>query len=339
VSRTKIAPGKQREFLDEVQKATNFGWDAIAKLSNVCPRSLRDWRREKHNMNYETLLKLHKISNVPIPKGLKVCAEHWSTKKASKIGALRRYELYGNPGTSEGRRRGGVNSQRKFRLNPEYAKKLGVKIRKQINEPLFSSLLAEFAGILLGDGGIADHQVCITFNRQTDREYSLFLQKIIKELFSVSSSIVSKKSDKGDNVVISSKNLVEFLKNIGLKKGSKVGQQIDIPNWIWQDRNYQIACLRGLIDTDGSFYSYRHRTNNKTYCNFAMCFTNHSKPLLKSTYRIIEILSFKPIMSNDNRIYLHRKKDIDRYFLEIGTHNPKHRKKYDNYIEYRKINN
>jgi len=324
--------GRQGEFLNRVREVTNFKWDVIGRLSNVHQRSLRDWRREKYNMNYEALLNLHKVSKVPIPKGIKVLPEYWSVNKASKIGAVMRYGLYGNPGTPKGRRKGGVNSQIKFRRNPEYAKKIGVKVRKYIKQPPFCSLLAEFVGIILGDGGISDYQISITFNRQTDREYSLFLQKIVKRLFSISSSVISTKSDKGDNVVISSKSLVEFLENMGFKRGSKVRHQINLPVWIWRDRNYQIACLRGMIDTDGSFYSYHHKTYNKTYCNFAMCFTNHYKPLLESVYKILKILGLNPITSKDNRIYLHRKKDIDRYFSEVDTHNPKHRKKYDNYI-------
>lgn len=335
MSRAKISRGGQREFLNSVQKATNFDWDTIAKLCNVCPRSLQDWRREKCNMNYEALLKLYKISKAPIPKDIEVLPEYWSTKKAAKIGAVRRYEVYGNPGTPEGRRKGGINSQKKFRLNPEYAKKVGIKVRKYINQPSFSPLLAEFVGILLGDGGISDYQVSITFNRETDREYSIFLQKIVEDLFSISPSTVLTKTDKGDNVVISSKNLVEFLKKIGLKKRNKVRQQINIPDWIWQDKRYQIACLRGLIDTDGSFYSYCHKTYNKIYCNFAMGFANHSKPLLKSVYKILKLLNFAPTITKNNRVYLYRKKDINRYFLEIDTHNPKHRKKYDEYIRGR----
>lgn len=65
-----------------------------------------------------------------------------------------------------------------------------------------------------------------------------------------------------------------------------------------------------------------------------MCFTNYSKPLLKSAYRILKDLEFTPVI-NTKRVYLHKYADIDRYFKEVGTHNPKHLKKYRDYVEIR----
>lgn len=66
---------------------------------------------------------------------------------AARSGALRRYELYGNPGTADGRIKGGTVSQRKFQDNPEQANLSGFKIRRDITRPERSALLAEFPGI------------------------------------------------------------------------------------------------------------------------------------------------------------------------------------------------
>ena len=279
-------------------------------------------------MSYETMLKLHKITDAPIPKILEILPEFWSAKKFARLGALRRYQLYGDLGTPEGRRKGGINSQRLFRLNPEYAKKLGIKVRKTIKKPRLSIELAEFIGIMLGDGGISNYQINLTFNAQTESEYTSYVQKLIKKLFLISASITLRPLDNANRVVASSKNLVEFLERVGLEKSNKIK---NIPRWILDNRSYSIACLRGLVDTDGSFYSYRHKVFNKIYCNFAMSFTNYSKSLLRTVYKILKYLDFTPVIDSKH-VYLHKRKEIDRYFKEIGSSNLKHSQKYKNYL-------
>lgn len=331
MSRAKLKNGQQRQFLNRIAKYFYFNWAKIAKVSSVCNRTLRDWRREKYKMNYEALLRLHRISKIPIPKDIKILPEHWSIKKASRLGAIIHNKLYGNPGTLEGRRKGGRNSQKLFRSNPEYARKAGVIVRKIIKEPAHSEELAEFIGIMLGDGGISNYQINITLNNETDREYSVYVQELIKKLFSISVFVLSRRLEKTDRIVASGRSLVEFLKRKGLIVGNKVRSQIDIPAWILNNRKYAIACLRGLIDTDGSFYSYEHTVFKKKYYNFAMCFTNHSMPLIKKVSRILNKLGLSPIM-NTKRVYLHRAKDIDKYFSEVGTHNPKYLQRYKNFI-------
>jgi len=53
----------------------------------------------------------------------------------SRLGALRRYELYGNPGTSEGRSKGGRKTGLLIKNNPDLAKSLGLIVRKTITCP------------------------------------------------------------------------------------------------------------------------------------------------------------------------------------------------------------
>lgn len=334
MARVKIAKGGLREFLDEVLVKSRLDTESLGKVCGVSGRTIRDWRREKYNMNYEALLKLHKISGIPIPRFVEILPEYWSTKKASRLGALKRNELYGSPATPEGRRRGGLTTMRKFHEDPKFAKMIGLKLRTSMNCPNYSPALAEFIGIMLGDGYIKSNktQTGISFNIETDYRHAKYIQGLIKRLFNLNSSINCDRDSKSAVVLVSSRNLVEFLISVGLKTRDKVVNQVDIPEWINLKKEYKISCLRGLIDTDGSFYSYLHKVFKKTYSNFAMCFTNHSLPLLRSVYKILKILGFNPILSNDRRIYLHKKKDIERYFREIGSNNSKHLKKYRDFI-------
>ena len=176
----------------------------------------------------------------------------------------------------------------------------------------------------------------ITLNRETDKEYFSYIQKLIIKLFAISSSVISHnhKSDKAAAIVIYSKSLIKFLLKKGLQIGNKIHNRIDVPGWIMNEKKYKIACARGMVDTDGSFYYYTHKVNKKIYTNFAICFTNHSAPLLESLYRIFKELEFKP-SRNKWRIYLYRKKDIEAYVDNIGSNNPKHISKYKAYIQER----
>ena len=255
--------------------------------------------------------------------------EYWSTKKASRLGAIRRNELYGNPGTPEGRRKGGTSTCKKFFSDPILAEKMRFKLRKKMQQPVESALLAEFAGILLGDGGIrGGHQVTISYNTKTDKKYAGFIQEAIGKLFGFSSSIYPRKGANGADIVISSVNLVEFLadKNI-LKKGNKIINQIDIPKWVKENINYRICCLRGLMDTDGGIYYHKYKSNRRWYKYPRLSFSSASAPLLDSVGIILKNLNFNP-KKGSNKITLYRLPEIKRYFEEIGTHNSKHLDRY-----------
>jgi len=327
--RIKLLKGEQGKFLNNVAKETDFSWDTISRLSSVCKRTFFDWRREKHQMAYEALLKLQKISKVPLPKNIKILPEYWSIKKAARLGAMRRYELYGNPGTRDGRKKGGMASYKRFSSDPIFAKKVRFKLRKKMRYPSESLFLAEFAGLLLGDGGIrGDYQVTISFNTKTDKEYAGYIQALIGKLFGFSSSIYPRRGANGADIVISSVNLVEFLadKDI-LKKGNKIVNRINIPDWILRNRDYRISCLRGLMDTDGGIYYHKYKINRKWYKYPRLSFTSASKPLVGSVKKILEQLNFTPKV-NKEKVTLYRLPEIKRYFEEIGTHNSKHLDRY-----------
>lgn len=329
MSRIVLDKGCQRTFLNRVYAKSGLDWSHIANICSVSERTIRDWRREKFYMKYESAQALSEKTSVSLWRSKKILPDYWNTKKAAPIGAKRRYEIYGNPGTVEGRKKGGINSQMKFRKNPDYAKNLGIKIKKIIHKPKDSSDLAEFIGILLGDGGLTEYYATVSLNRETDKEYSLYVQKLIRKLFGILSSIISGKSknDKADRIVVYSKDLIEFLLDKGLDTGNKMHNKVNIPYWIKEKKEFKKACVRGLIDTDGSFYSYKHKVNNKVYSNFAMCFTSYSTLLLNSVHNILKELNFRP-SKNDKRLYLHRKKDIESYINVVGSHNPKHINKY-----------
>lgn len=90
-------------------------------------------------------------------------------RRAGRLGALARYRLYGNPGTLAGRRKAGRLLVGWIRDNPEAARLGGAAVTKEIKRPPLSPLLAEFVGILIGDGSIRSRfQVAVSFDHSRD---------------------------------------------------------------------------------------------------------------------------------------------------------------------------
>lgn len=328
MARVEFSKIKQSSFLDFIQKKESLTNGQIAEKCNVCERTFRDWKRDKYKMSYFALQRLCVMAGVSMPKGIKVLTEHWGVSIAGRVGGKKYMELYGSLGTLESRRRGGIVSQNMFRENRAYAEKVGFILRKKVKYPERSELLAEFIGVMIGDGSIRnDYQIAIAFNGREDQDYAVYIQYMIKKLFDVTSSI--KKNDLSAEIVVSGKSLVEFLAKIGLSKGNKVVNQIRVPNWIFERKEYQTACLRGLFDTDGCVYQHNYVVENKRYKYVKMCFRNYSLPVLISFKDMLVNLGFHPVTDiRQKSVYLHTSFEVNKYFLEIGTSNLRYFNRY-----------
>jgi hypothetical protein len=200
---------------------------------------------------------------------------------------------------------------------------------KSIQHPLHSADFAEFAGILLGDGGLTKYQLTITLNHIEEREYMEFVIELIEKLFGVEAAIYHRPDFSVFNIVISRRELIIFCtENLGINVGDKIKQQIDIPSWIENNETFSIACMRGLFDTDGSVVLHRYSVGGKQYCYKKLEFCSMSPPLRKSVYDILYKLDMHPRIAREKSVWLDSQKDVKRYFEAIGSHNPKHLKRY-----------
>jgi len=329
MARMKFPKGLQEEFLSEMLETVNFDLRQMSKIAGVHIRTLFDWRREKYQISHKALKRFCKTSKAPIPKNIEILPEHWSIPKAASAGGRTTARRYGGPGTPEGRRKGGVNSQRKFSLDPEYAKKLSFKIRKKINNPKKSPRLAEFIGIMLGDGHIDKSQITVSVNNKVDQEYGYYVSQIIKKLF----NIIAPMSVRKNTLVItaSSRNLVDYLVSRDMKRGDKIRQQIDVPKWIFANKKFIKECLKGLVDTDGGIYFHHHSVKGIKYSHIGLCFTSHSQPLLKSVEKMLLIFGLNAKHSKRGHVFLYGRKQIAKYLNIIGTSNPKHLTRFKSY--------
>jgi hypothetical protein len=181
--------------------------------------------------------------------------------------------------------------------------------------------LAEFLGALAGDGHMGvKYQVCFAVSNLVDKEYSLHIQQLFKDLFNIDATMYVQMNCR--KVKTYSKKLLNFLHNeyghpIGKKK-----HRLHIP--IFEDNKFLLAYLRGLFDTDGSFYE---RGSGRGVVNICSLDSIHMQEVAEALRRN----GFHVCVSGKG-LYIYRRQDIRRFFEEVNPSNIKHRRKYDLFI-------
>jgi len=299
----------------------NVNSDYLGIIVNISGRSFRDWINERTLGEKNKLVYLSKISGILLPDVVDEREEWWSGKINGRSGALARMKLYGPPGVGWGRKKGGQISQLRRRENPEKYRVLGCNVSRQFKLPRKTKLLAEFFGIILGDGGLTNAQLKIILNSVADCKYMQYVIKRSVELFGYKPYVYKVKNAKANTLNFSGVELVKFFERNGLVVGNKVVHQVDVPFWIRKNRLFSTWCLRGLMDTDGGAFVHTYRVNGKKYEYLKINFTNRSQPLLKFVHNTLSSLGLSPKFQSDNKVWLYSRHDVFRYFDVIGSSN------------------
>ena len=202
--------------------------------------------------------------------------------------------------------------------------------RKVVTLPQESGQLAELIGIIYGDGSIGNSwQVIISLNSITYAEYAKYIQSLMLSLFELEARLRKRPNQNTLVVVLTSTTAVDFLVEKGAVRGNKLINTEGIPSWILANQDYERFFVRGIVDTDGCLYFHTHFVNGKKYVNIGLCFTNYSPKLILEISSILESFQIRAhITDRGRRIYLYRKKDIEKYLEEFGTSNARIIRKY-----------
>lgn len=205
--------------------------------------------------------------------------------------------------------------------------------RKPAILPTKCNELAEFIGIMLGDGGIhTPWQATITVNWVADKDYAEHVANLCYSLFNIYPSIYKRKKTNAAVIRLSSTSVVEYLIKLGLHRGNKLKQGLAIPEWIMRRRSYRLACVRGLVDTDGCIFMHKHKIKGKEYRNIGLTFTSYSPELIEQVAEILAEVKIMPHITERHRdIYLYRADAVSRYLETIGTSNPRITSVYENW--------
>lgn len=195
-----------------------------------------------------------------------------------------------------------------------------VKIPKK-----YSTDMAEFFGIMLGDGHLSHFQVQVNLGTK-EIEYAKYVCTLIEKIFKTKPKIAIRATGYHD-VYFGSTIVTSWLSKEGLVY-NKVKAQVGVPKWIFSHVEFMNSFLRGFFDTDGSVYKLKF--------GIQVSLTNHSYPILISLHKMLSKLQYNPSSINTHRIYLTRRKDLERFFKEVKPKNPKHVRRFKNFISMRR---
>ncbi|OGH08766.1 MAG: hypothetical protein A2152_00070 [Candidatus Levybacteria bacterium RBG_16_35_6] len=319
--RIKFLPGQQRQFIEKITVKSNYSTKQLAQIATIHPRSFRDWRREKLTMTLKAADAFCSKFNENLPEEKDLLIERWEKhkKEMNRKGGIARFKKHGSPGTEEGRRKGGIKAianLRKHGVVPSY---------KTYDLPKdYDAYLAELVGILLGDGGITSSQVTITLNSEADKDYIGFVSSLAFSLFKERPKSFNKKDCRAVTLYYNGSLLIRYLCSIGLRVGNKVKQQVGVPDWITSSPSFKIACLRGLMDTDGGVFIHRYSVNGKNYMYKKISFSNRSVPLLHFVFNTLTELGFTPKIIDkveNKKVWLYNETEVKRYLSQVGSNN------------------
>ncbi len=192
--------------------------------------------------------------------------------------------------------------------------------------------LAELIGICLGDGHLSRYYFAIFGDKTKDTTY---LQYHVKPLIHSTLGITPKfKTNRPDEnfLVVNSAAGTRALNRLGLPYGDKIANHARIPKWILLRKSFLVACLRGLIDTDGCVYGFKRSPparGSKAIISFEFGSGSH---ISEDVYNALLKLHYNPrMMKHKNECRLTMNKDIERFMTQIK---PAHNKHHNNYARW-----
>ena len=312
----------QVDFLMVVKNKLNLSWSEIATILKINPRTARDWSKGKFNMSFSAATILAEKTKINLPKVLKVFSWQDHLSSISAKGGKSNYQKNGNKYLQTKHRL--IQWQKWWKVYG-CEKSSFLFRRKKIKLPKRNILLAEFVGIMMGDGGMVDDRITITLNSETDRKYSEFVCRLIKKLFSLTPKIYKRKNMSALDIVVHSRNLVDFCLSLGLKKGNKLKQNLRMPEWIMEKDELSLACVRGLFDTDGCVFIHKYKVDEKEYNYPKISFTSRSGILVDQVLVILKKKQFNArISKNSFDVRVESAKDVSGFMSVIGSSNSKH---------------
>jgi hypothetical protein len=324
--RVKFKEGAQKAFILKVERKIKSNISQLSGKLNINKRTLADWKREKYKISESALKSISNYSKIGIPRNIEIIGPYWYASKAGRAGYSAVIKKYGKMLLNEPKR---ISNWKLWWKQEGKSSKNKILLPLNFNKPEKSDKLAEFFGIMIGDGSMNKYQLFVTLHYRDDFKFGIYVTKLMKKLFGVNPRV--RRSQNVHTYSISRVELVKYLNNLGLKIGNKIKQNLDIPSWILKDENFSKACLRGIFDTDGCLVRHTYKSHGKVYTYKKIDITSKSEKLLSTIQIILNQLKIKNRMGR-NCIRIEAKEDVNKFFSKIGSKNPKHTNKYKNMI-------
>lgn len=315
-----VRAGEQKSFIFKVRERVTV--TDVAQCCNCSERTIRDWQRERFNMDYSCLVKLCKRFNLSVPEVKKI-HRYDHAAEAGRKGGNATIRKYGKVPADEERR----STAWKHWWNETGKHDAGrVTHSREIIAPPLSEDLAEFIGIMLGDGTVSKNHIAVTLHALDDRSYSTHVILLVKHLFGVDPKVYDRKNRKAIAITVARKRLVEYLIHMGLPSGDKNKNGAKVPDWILGNEQYAKACMRGLFDTDGTVFDHRYKSKSRLYVYKKISFSSASEQLRNDVHLMLQSFGITSCHSGTN-VRIDSRASFEQYYKTVGFHNPKHLKR------------
>ena len=291
----------------------------LSKKINIPIKTLQGWFYLKDRCIPESILEKDFIDKIEI---IDKKEDNWGQSNGGRKSYLL---LVKSKGIEETKRRQSLGGT-KAAMSKEKKERESFKIN--IADPLF----LEFYGILLGDGWLSNFftsskkrvwLIGISCNLLLDMEFINYCRKNVKTLFKREGFITKRFDNNSVEFLFSNKLLLLYLnKTLSFPIGKK--ENLTIHNSIYSLGYDKVKhVIRGIFDTDGSFYLERNR---KGIPSFPIISIHMKEPILIK--QLTEILRNEGFRVNfdetNNQIKLKGRIQLSKWMNEIGSSNPKH---------------
>lgn len=170
------------------------------------------------------------------------------------------------------------------------------------------NLRAYVIGLAIGDGNLSKFPRTIRLRISCDDNYPNLIDRIKRALqkFLPQNKVSQIKRPRNCTDVSCYSNQWEELLGWTATGGSKMRQDVRVPQWIKNNKEYTKHCLRGLFETDGSVYKDR---------GYLMAnFTTAIEGLASDVMNMATLIGFKPNLQE-----IHRQ-DRHKYTVRISKH-------------------
>ena len=208
---------------------------------------------------------------------------------------------------------------------------MGFKMKSKI-----TSELAEFIGIVLGDGSLSIYnsekhpyrRLKISFHSD-DSHYINYVSQLIQKVLNEKPIFKKRKNGNTADLFVFKRNIINYLLDLGLKKSPKWGRAI-IPESFLNKKLGKFV-LRGYFDTDGSLVVTNN--NGTIYPRLEMKIS--PSPMQNQFIQLLQFYGFRfgvyQIGRGKVRIQMNGKKELKKWVKLIGFSNIKHLNKYQKF--------
>lgn len=310
--------GHQRAFISTVLNGRSLSefckeYFSILKLEYS---TFRNYYGEINTLPYKTFQDLQNIGNIKVDQaGYKIIPKNWWQSEAGKRGIRALFMKYDKETLNRWRGSG----VKKSNIGAHYLKK--VNIPDCVNEGV-----AELVGAYLGDGTLTKYFIRISGDKRFDLPYFHCLANLVKQSFGLAPAIRSEKSRNTLYLEIRSRLVCDyFQKEFGFEIGDKIRNKTKIPKAILERENLLLACLRGLMDTDGSV--------SKDGKVLSIRLSSHNSDLLNQIKACSRLKDMFTIISNPREVGTKSISNIKKYFEIVGSSNLRHIIRYCEYLK------